>query len=458
MIIISVIIIIICLVFLNKIKIEYFKGAGLKCLLSVQGNSKGSKKGNFEFGERRCGGSKGSSKGSRKGSSKGTNTNQDYVVSNTVDCDSSDAIILLKKAISVIQPMAKDDPVKKRELNALNQALEQYLIDCSICKSANNDFNCLQESSQKLMRQLPFIKNSIYPWINYDWNYGNYIDNNYSAKATGSSDNGKAYMKNMSIFLKLLDGYITAANPNKKTKPCAKNKNSDYPIYGCQGASKLGCDATHLVKTNYIQLPPYKDNFFKQKITGENSSSYFARTGMCRIKSITKPEECVKKNYEWVSNPIDKALDKLTNAKTSSGNCYKPRYMYLDNSPGLNLSQELDNLLPTLDKNDNVPSVNVNNLKGYIPSVANDLLALTPDKLLKVYNQENVDGHMILQDCPEDEDIDDEDDDEDEDDEDKEDEEEFINYNIEEQNYLFLKILSILILILFILIKLLFKI
>ena len=426
-------IIILIFIMYKKILIEKFKGS--KCL-KITGNTKGSTIGKFKFkskkcgnskGSRKCGKSKGSSKGSKQtnnidnGTSKGSNNiSQNEFSEQKYGCDMGEPVILLKKAINVIEPLAKNDPVKKYELDALKQALDQYLIDCSICNSADNDLNCLKESANKLLRQLPFIKNSVYPWINYDWNYGNYVDNNYSAKATGSSPKGTKYIKNMFIFLKLLDGYITAANPDSKSKPCAQNKHSDYAIYGCQGDSKLGCDATQTVKTNTKQLPPYDDDFFEKKLDGENSSSYFARAGMCPITWIDNSKDCLKKNYEWVVNPINAALDKVFGESSSSGACYKPRYMYLNNTPGLELSLDTDNtMLPNNDALNKVPTIDMGKIKGYIPSVANDLLSITPDKLYNVYNKKDVKGHMILQKCPknkEEDEQDDESDDESDDD------------------------------------------
>ena len=101
---------------------------------------------------------------------------------NKVDCDNGEIIVLMKKAIAIaIEPLAKNSPQKRHELKILKKALNEYLIDCSICKKGNNSFKCLKEAATKLSRQLPFIRNSIYPWKNYDWDYGNFIDNNYSA-------------------------------------------------------------------------------------------------------------------------------------------------------------------------------------------------------------------------------------------------------------------------------------
>ena len=47
-----------------------------------------------------------------------------------------------------------------------------------------------------------------------------------------------------------------------------------------------------------------------------------------------------------------------------------------------------------------IPSVSLGKLKGYIPSVANDLFSMTPDKLIKAFSGKSVSGHMIVQKCP----------------------------------------------------------
>jgi hypothetical protein len=313
------------------------------------------------------------------------------------ECDNSDVIKLMKKAIEVVEPLA-GDPQKKKELNLLKMGLKNYLIDCSICKRGNNDLTCLKEASTKLQRQLPFIRNSIYPWKNYDWDYGNFIDNNFSAKATGSSPSGRAYMKNMWIFLKFLDAYITAANPNHGSVAGGRNRNSDFPIYGCTGNAKTGCNAWHKVKSRNPQRPPYADRFFNKQLKGEASSSYFAKVGECPRPDITSSKECIKRNFVWKQDMIDAAFDKIAGKSAKdSGFCSQPRYIYLNNKPGLELKTLA---IKGVKGVPDIPSVSLGKLKGFVPSLANDLLSLTPDKLFKAFSGKNVPGHMIVQPCP----------------------------------------------------------
>ena len=314
------------------------------------------------------------------------------------ECDSSDVVNLMRKAIEVVQPLASGDPQKNRELRLLRKGLQTYLNDCRICKRGNNDYNCLKEAGLKLQRQLPFIRDSIYPWKNYDWEYGNFIDNNYSAKATGSSPSGSAYISNIWIWLKFLDAYITAANPNSASKAGGRNRYSDYPIYGCQGNARKGCNAWHKVKTRTTQKPPYSDSFFNKRLNGEASSSYFARVGECPRPDITDPQTCINKGFNWKEDMIDKALDKITGSSPGkSGSCSQPRYIYLNNKPGL----EIRTLgTPKVKGLPSIPSVKLGKLKGFVPSLANDLLSLTPDKLLLAFSGKNVPGQMVVQNCP----------------------------------------------------------
>ena len=312
-------------------------------------------------------------------------------------CDNSDVIKLMRKAIEVVEPLA-GDPQKKRELYMLKKGLKTYLEDCSICKRGNNDFTCLKAAATKLQRQLPFIRDSVYPWKNYDWDYGNFIDNNFSAKATGSSPSGRAYLSNIWIFLKFLDAYITAANPNNKSRAGGKNKHSDYPIYGCQGNARAGCNAWHKVKTRTRQNAPYADRFFRKQLSGEASSSYFTKVGECPRPDITDAKECIRRNFNWTQDPIDAAFDKIVGkSSANSGSCSQPRYIYLNNKPGLEIKTLGTKGIPGVPQ---IPSVSLGKLKGFVPSLANDLLSLTPDKLFKAFSGKDVPGHMIVQNCP----------------------------------------------------------
>lgn len=347
------------------------------------------------------------------------------------ECDSAPLINLVSSGIKKIEPLTKHNPTKKKELIILRQALETYKKDCVICKrDGDNDLTCLKAALDKLFRSLPFIRNSIYPWRNYDWDYGNFIDNNYSARATGSSNSGSAYLKNIRIFFKLFKAYVTDANPDDKSVAGGTNKYSDYPIYGCLGNKKKYCDVWHRVKNSDRQGKPYNNTFFNKKIDGEYSSSYFIRVGSCPRPDITDRNKCSNKKFDWVNDPIDTALAGMTGG-IPDGSCHQPRYAFINNQPGLEIKTPSIRIGSV-----ETPNIKFGKLKGYIPSLANDFLSLTPDKLFSAYTGNSVKGYLDVQKCktfkkPA-----------------KKSKEGFIN--IDKQNFLFNKILSATVLIYFV--------
>lgn len=305
-------------------------------------------------------------------------------------CDNASVVKTMRQAIKQFKEYSKSDPIKKEQLKSMIKALKNFEEDCSICKrEGNNDVMCINEAVNKLYRQLPFIKKSVYPWKNYDWDYGNFIDNNYSAEATGSSPDGKKYLTNIAIFLKLFKAFLTDANPNNKSVAGGTNSNSDFPIYGCKGLRRKACKAFHKVKSKNQDKVPYKNDFFKKKLDGENSSSYYVKIGSCPIKNTSK-EECSKKGYDWVLNPVDKALSKFAGG-ISAGSCHMPRYAFINNQPGLEVK------IPT---GKSKKKIKLGKLKGYVPSLTNDVLSLAPGNLVRAYSGKNIKGYLEIQKCP----------------------------------------------------------
>jgi hypothetical protein len=308
-------------------------------------------------------------------------------------CSSSSIVKIMIKGLKQLEKYAQTDPSVIKDIDTIKKSLEIYNKDCSTCKGeSNSDAKCLQVALTKLYRQMPFNKHSIYPWSNYEWDYSNFIDNNYSAAATGSTTSGSwsSLYKNMDIFFKLFQAYVTAPNPSKRSKAGGTNKYSDYPIYGCRGNNSKSCKVLHKVKTTNKDGVPYKSKFFNKKLDGEYSSSYFVKVGTCPRPDIKDSDKCIKGGYTWITSPIDTALAKLSGG-IPDGSCHQGRYMFINNQPGLKIK--------TLSVG-GIPSINLGTMKGFVPSLANDVLSLTPDKLYNAFTGKNVKGHMILQKCP----------------------------------------------------------
>tara|TARA_B000000437_G_C11681539_1_gene319471 strand:- start:520 stop:1920 length:1401 start_codon:yes stop_codon:yes gene_type:complete len=242
-------------------------------------------------------------------------------------------IDMLSKMVTDLEETTKHDPSTSKDLAKLKIAMEQYKKDIFTC---NNDASCESIAMGKLFRQIPMIRDSIYPWKNYDWSYTNYVNNNYSAEATGSlGGSGSDMNKNINIFWKLFDAYFKDPNPGSGSVAGGENSLSDYPIYGCND-NKNVCRTRYNVKYGVKQEIPNNSTFLRSKsLTGEGSSSFFQQIGYCERPDISDRYKCDNLNFKWINSPRQnpRNLDEIP-----SGNCYQPKYIYLDNSPGLSTS------------------------------------------------------------------------------------------------------------------------
>jgi|688.fasta_scaffold369408_2 hypothetical protein len=244
-------------------------------------------------------------------------------------------------------------PFSKNEIKIAENALNQYEKECSRCaRGAKNDMNCLDVARTNFNRNMPSSMNDVYPWRNYDWDYANFISNNYSTKALpkAQSNNFNGIKQNVRNVVKSLDGFIFDAAPNNLSSSYGTDKNSDYPIFDCK--DNTVCKTIEDIKRTK-QAQPTKDVFMnKFPINGENSSSFYYKIGSCQRPDIKNMNDCEKKGYKWVPSSLDEG----------GGSCIQPRYMYIDNSPK--------------------PFFNGSNAKGMIPSITNDIVDIMPDKLL----------------------------------------------------------------------------
>ena len=131
------------------------------------------------------------------------------------------------------------------------------------------------------------------------------------------------------------------------------------------------------IKLNTENMPlPYKHfkkDYPEKKYPtkGKHSSSYFVKIGTCKSNKIKTREKCESQGLKWVpNNPLfDLNIKKFYSTKNKKkharklpkGNCFKPKFMYIDNS-----------------------SKGLLNLNGMGPSIYNDIIDITPDKLFSV--------------------------------------------------------------------------
>ena len=223
----------------------------------------------------------------------------------------------------------------------------------------------------------------IYPINNHDFDYKTAMIKNHNIYKLGFTNQPTVsylfkYPKKLRKYLNLL---VNDPYPNKNTQPGVDDVlDTDR--------KRMYIKNKYKVMDNKPPYPSFRKDYpecrFKTK--GEHSSSYFVRTGVCKTK-INNKTECERKKFNWVENkPIFPKIFK-TMMKTSKkakpvtklkGSCYKPRYMYIDNS-----------------------SKDVRGRKGLQPSLFADIMDITPDKLFQILAGNSVDGGGIIP-CPED--------------------------------------------------------
>ena len=215
---------------------------------------------------------------------------------------------------------------------------------------------------------------NIYPINNHDFDYKVYTQNKYNPFTLGITN--EPSMKGLIDGSLNLSNYVDAIleNPTPDSSTIAGVQdvnNADPTVY------------SHLkkIKDAYSNMPlPYPD--FKKDYPeskypteGQASSSYFIKSGHCKTK--LDKATCQKKKFKWVDNPLDlnPQLDKFFSktgnkpVKKLSGTCYKPKFIYINNIPK-----------------------GKQNFKGMAPSLINDVMNISPEKLIPILSGYQVDG------------------------------------------------------------------
>ena len=278
----------------------------------------------------------------------------------------------------------------------------QYTIDIKNCNNlpSKSSYWCKDKAKDQWLRRLSWMKNIVYPWNNRDWDYKQFVKNKYDPENVLQLKKGgsmQALTHNIDILIKQIESLISAPNPDSNSvagitdQPVSNNifkgrfldlkkkisilssepEKNRFQIEGLHAAlnemisSKLITSKEYglgLIQDGVYQKPPYDDKFFDKTITGESSSSYFIQTGFCKSKEPTK-NECISKKFSWEGDPPA---------------CYKPKYIYINNSPGLKVGR-------------------LQSMKGLVPSIINDISQLNPDSIMGIMNGYSVPGVDIQQ-------------------------------------------------------------
>lgn len=357
------------------------------------------------------------------------------------------------------------------ECQRVNRAVKEYQVDNDICGGCGGafggtggDYKCCQEAlSNYFKRRKPARTQDIYPYANYEWDYGTYVDNNYSAQATGAKV-GKSFKqlgKNLNGLLKTSFALVSDPNPGKKSVPGPrlqenfvvnnfdpneetltdnvddfflvegfkkkknkknkkKNKKKDKKKDKDKDKKKDKPDPPQPAKgeqgffdiqpTTDIKKPPKKKKLKKTDLPRFNYTDGVRTTTQVRNRWAQQESELKPE----LGSKLKKALKNtknLTGVNSSSyllkvGECQRKFSEQDCNKKGFKYvnGRCYSPRYALIDNTPGFPGISgtsKSGLSGLIPSMAKDLLSFTPDKLLGIFQGQSVDGVFVIDDCPE---------------------------------------------------------
>lgn len=279
---------------------------------------------------------------------------------------------------------------RRRECNYLNnirtpgRCKAAYIYNDKLNRFIENEVNNSRTNTKKIQEKLlkDRIKNkehkNIYPLVNHDFDYRTALAKKYNPFELGITNQPtiNSLFKSPAQLVKFNEILLKKKFPNKST---------------VAGVDDVIEEDTRLkqIKGKYNEMnetlpyPSFHKDYPKcrYKTTGENSSSYFIRTGVCKTKIDNEPD-CLSKEYTWYPNKpkFPKIAKELISTKKNtnpvvkvSGTCYKPRFTYIDNS-----------------------SKGFFGNNGLAPSMFSDIMNIAPEKLFEVLSGNSVEGGGIL--------------------------------------------------------------
>ena len=225
---------------------------------------------------------------------------------------------------------------------------------------------------------------NIYPIVNHDFDYNTAIRKEYNPYTLDITN--KPTISNLVVsgsnLGKYVDLMISQKYPNENTIA----GQSDIFI---EDKDRQDIANKYKQLNEVLPYPSFREDYpeCRYPTKGEHSSSYFIKSGTCKTK-INNKEQCLAKGYQWtpekstnnVSNYVKKDSKKGDReeikeevAKLPDGVCYKPRFSYIDNS-----------------------ARGLYGYNGIAPSMLNDILNVTPDKLSNILSGYTVDGTGLL--------------------------------------------------------------
>lgn len=321
--------------------------------------------------------------------------------------------------------------------------LSDLLQNVSSCLGGSGQYKiqCAGAAILEFAKKMPYVDKMIYPWTNFNWDYLMYTQNNYDPVKMGltGDDTITALTADIDGLIQMVNGLLFTANPDDgdhaavndlcpglssaliqstqvfiqtfqlhqkqlsssgNTQGAAaldtiiKGYQNTLDLYKTQHSDDSCALWAHYRLSELTQSKPYEDPFFDRPLTGQYSSSYFVMTGVCDDTGLTEQPACEGAGYIWVPNPLFKKVnatptgsptdqanhaDMKQASTVTPGDCYRGKYAYMDNKPGLEIGQ-------------------IKDFNGLIPSMINDMTKLDPGKMMAAAMGQGVPG-FAMQHC-----------------------------------------------------------
>lgn len=296
---------------------------------------------------------------------------------------------IVKDMQNLLEQNLESDPlipiISKDDKNTINIAIKQCDNEYLKC---NGDAKCQNIAKNNLIRRLPWKKDNIYPWRNYDYNYFNSVQKNYNKKSTGMKESTftlNDVLDNTKSIETVFNGYLEDPIPTEKglagsstdisdkTKydygyshnPSDNKFNTDSYQCECKlitdcieaaknDLTKRQCDNTCIRtcfnnhkndciknyrqfvrcgarntmanRTSNLYKKPFRDSFFDiNKLKGKYSSSYYTKIGGCPRNDINNEKKCKDNNLKWNNDKTKKLFSEIAGCKDHCS-CQSKKY------------------------------------------------------------------------------------------------------------------------------------
>jgi hypothetical protein len=269
----------------------------------------------------------------------------------------------------------------------------EKLRDFVVKTIQESELESKQQYETVYQSRLNDLQKNIYPLVNYEFDYKTAMRKMYNPYNLGITN--QPTMKTLINAPSKLKPYIDILAKNKF--PNANTIPGKTDVIEEDLTRKEITDGYYKMDMT-LPYPSFRKDYpeCRYPTTGEHASSYFVKTGVCKTK-IPDEASCKEKGYSWSSsgsapkdfskyvknsstseepvksNTPQESGKTAVQSNTSSGVCNKPRYSYIDNS-----------------------SRGFFNNNGMVPSMMNDMMSISPDKLLHVLSGYSVNGSGLL--------------------------------------------------------------